>query len=108
MPVHTHTAQHKAVFTLRNVSAVPLISTRWQTGSLYGRQEVMSGINRKFRVRGESGGSREETLLEEAAEEVIRSWARFTKSNEDSQRDTTVYLQIHHRISDLHWSYLCA
>ncbi|XP_073467412.1 uncharacterized protein [Aquarana catesbeiana] len=37
---------------------------------LYGRQEVMSGTDRKFRVRGESGGSREETLLEVAAEEV--------------------------------------
>ncbi|XP_077345877.1 uncharacterized protein LOC143989570 isoform X1 [Lithobates pipiens] len=30
----------------------------------------MSGTDRKFRVRGESGGSREKTLLEEAAEEV--------------------------------------
>ncbi|XP_073467457.1 uncharacterized protein [Aquarana catesbeiana] len=34
------------------------------------RQEVMSSFYRKFRVRGESGGSREETLLEEALEEV--------------------------------------
>ncbi|XP_077346349.1 uncharacterized protein LOC143989979 [Lithobates pipiens] len=30
----------------------------------------MSGIDRKIRVRGESGGSREKTLLEDAAEEV--------------------------------------
>ncbi|XP_073450666.1 uncharacterized protein [Aquarana catesbeiana] len=38
----------------------------------------MSGINRKFRVRRELGGSREETLLELAAEE-----------KEDPQRPTT-------------------
>ena len=76
--IHT---QHKAVFTLRDVSAVPLISTRWQTGSLYGRQEVMSGTDRKFRVRGESGRSSEETLLEVAAEEVTRSYFLFTPSN---------------------------
>ena len=41
----------------------------------------MSGTDRKFRVRGESGRSSEETLLEEAAEEVIRSYFLFTPSN---------------------------
>ena len=55
--------------------------TSTQTGSLYGRQEVMPGTHRKFRVRGESGGSREKTLLEVAAEEVIRSYFLFTTSN---------------------------
>ncbi|XP_077346261.1 uncharacterized protein LOC143989858 [Lithobates pipiens] len=41
-----------------------------QKVSMEYRQEVMSGTHRKFRVRGESGGSREKTLLEEAAEEL--------------------------------------
>ncbi|XP_073467611.1 uncharacterized protein [Aquarana catesbeiana] len=42
-----------------------------QTGSdvMY-KQEVMSSTDRKFRMRGESGGSREKTLLKVAAEEV--------------------------------------
>ncbi|XP_073467770.1 uncharacterized protein [Aquarana catesbeiana] len=47
----------------------PHISCQMWSSTL-GRQEVMSGSDRKFRVRGESGGSREETLLEEAAEEL--------------------------------------
>ncbi|XP_072279327.1 uncharacterized protein [Pyxicephalus adspersus] len=37
--------------------------------SCHHRKEVMSGIKRKFRVRGELGGSREETLLELTAKE---------------------------------------
>ncbi|XP_077346365.1 uncharacterized protein LOC143989999 [Lithobates pipiens] len=41
-----------------------------QEVSMEYRKEVMSGTHRKFRVRGESGGSREETLLEEAEDEL--------------------------------------
>ncbi|XP_073467829.1 uncharacterized protein [Aquarana catesbeiana] len=41
-----------------------------QEVSMEYRQEVMSGTDRKFWVRGESGGSREKTLLEEAGDEL--------------------------------------
>ncbi|XP_077345860.1 uncharacterized protein LOC143989556 [Lithobates pipiens] len=48
---------------------VILLRPRQEVSMEY-RQEVMSGTDRKFRVRGESGGSREKPLLENAAEEL--------------------------------------
>ncbi|XP_077341386.1 uncharacterized protein LOC143986851 [Lithobates pipiens] len=64
-------------FTRKSHVVIHQRTHRGVTGRLYGMkagsdvrytQEVMSGINSKFRVRGESGGSREKTLLEVAAE----------------------------------------
>ncbi|XP_077341383.1 LOW QUALITY PROTEIN: uncharacterized protein LOC143986848 [Lithobates pipiens] len=52
------------------ISLPPCRNSLWRMGSdVRYSQEVMSGINKKFRVRGELGGSREETLLEVAVEE---------------------------------------
>ena len=42
---------------------------------------MMSGTNGKLQVRGEWGGNREETKLEDITEEVIRSYLLFTPSN---------------------------
>ncbi|XP_073467806.1 uncharacterized protein [Aquarana catesbeiana] len=48
---------------------VILLPSRQEVSMEY-RQEVMSGTDRKFRVRGESGGSREKMLLEVAEDEL--------------------------------------
>ncbi|XP_073467734.1 uncharacterized protein [Aquarana catesbeiana] len=60
------------------------------------RQEVMSGTDRKFRVRGESGGSRDETLLEVAVEEgtCIDHMAAPMRTEEDQSHMTEKILNL--------------
>ncbi|XP_073467685.1 uncharacterized protein [Aquarana catesbeiana] len=54
----------------------------------------MSGTDRKFRVRGESGGSREETLFEEAVEERNPHMTSSIKMEEDRSHMTERMLNL--------------